>query len=49
MEQNKSCGKKFKREENLIKNGEKGLKNASFWVISSKKIPTGNVIKKYVN
>ena len=25
-----------KREENLIKNGEEGLKNASFWVINSR-------------
>ena len=27
---------KIKTEENYIKNGEKGLKNASFWVINSK-------------
>ena len=29
-------GKNEKREENDIKKGEKGLKNASFWVIYSK-------------
>ena len=36
----KSSGKKGKRgkktEENYIKNGGKGLKNASFWAINSK-------------
>ena len=29
----KSSKRKRKREKNYIKNGEKGLKNASFWVI----------------
>ena len=37
---------KEKKEENYIKKGEKGLKNASFWAINSKKIfapPTANL------
>ena len=28
-----------KTDENYIKNGEKGLKNASFWVINSTRTP----------
>ena len=30
-------GKKIKKEENYIKKGGKGLKNASYWAIDSKK------------
>ena len=31
--------KKEKKEENYIKKGRKGLKNASFWAINSKNRP----------
>ena len=34
---NKNEKGKRKKEENYIKKGEKGLKNASYWAINSKK------------
>ena len=33
--------REIKREENYMKKGEKGLKNASFWVINSKNFRGG--------
>ena len=35
---------KEKKEENYIKKGGKGLKNASFWAINSKKIAPRKLI-----
>ena len=39
---------KEKKEENYIKKGGKGLKNASFWTINSKNFRGANYIKKGV-